>query len=346
MGIKALSRIEIGKETTAAGTAIAADVLLQAEGMMKDTQERVFPVEGSEFVFPTAESYIRKEGVEITIEDSPATTELLPHLLGMGVAGGVAAASDGSGNDSIYIYPFPILAANTAPDTYTVEGGDDAESGEASYCFATHLGLKWAAGEELQMSADLVGREWTDCAFTGTNPSITLHQLNRAKLYINDSGATGFFTQKTQTFMGFELDYPTGWKPIYSGDGLLTFTFPKFVGHKDDNAIVGVLTLEHNATGEAELNFARAGTIRLIKVVWEGDAVTTAGTLYSKHSVILDAAIQYTDVPALEDEDGNNMVALPFRVVYSHADATAIISGPSGTAAGGITVVNELAALP
>ena len=126
MGIKSLTRIEIGRETTA-GTACAADVLLQAEGMMKDDQERKFPAEGSEFVFPTALSYISKEGVTIKLDDSPAYSEILPHLLSMGVAGGVAAAADGSGNDLIYIYPFPITAANTTPNTYTIEGGDDQE---------------------------------------------------------------------------------------------------------------------------------------------------------------------------------------------------------------------------
>lgn len=343
MGIKALTRIEIGKETTA-GTAVAADVLLQAEGMMKDAQDRAFPVEGSEFVFPTAQSYLRKEGVTITIDDSPASSELLPHLLGMSIGGVTAAVADGSAY--AYIYPFPINAAPTTPDTYTIEGGDEAESGEAAYCFATHVGLKWAAGEELMMNADVVGRQWTDCAFTGTNPSVALHMLPKAKLYVDASGATGFNTQKTLTFMGFELDFPTGWKPVHSGDGELFYAFPKYVGNKDDNAITGILTLEHNATGEAELNFARAGTVRLVKVVFEGDAVTTAGSTYSKHSVIFDAAIQYTDVPELSDEDGNNQVALPFRVIYSVADATAVISGPSGTGAGGITVVNELSALP
>jgi hypothetical protein len=344
MGIKALSRIEIGRETTA-GTAVAADVLLQAEGMVKDAQDRAFPVEGSEFIFPTAQSYIRKEGVEITIDDSPVYSETIGHILGMGIAGGVAAASDGSGNDLIYIYPFPITAANTAPDPYTIEGGDDQESGEASYCFATKIGLKWGVGEELMFSADIVGRQWTDCSFTGTNPSVTLHALPKAKLYVNNSGATGIFTQKTQTFMGFALEIPTAWVPVYSGDGELFYTFPKFVGHKDKNAITGVITYEHDATGEAELNFARAGTIRLVKVVFEGDAVTTAGTLYSKHSVIFDAAIQYTDVPEPKDQDGNNTVALPFRVVYSVADATAIATAPSGTGAGGLVVVNELSAL-
>jgi hypothetical protein len=344
MGIKALTRIEIGRETTS-GTAVAADVLLQAEGMMKDDHERVFPEEGSENLFPTARSYIRKEGVTIKVDDSPAATELLPHLLSMGIAGGVAAAADGSGNDLIYIYPFPITAANTAPNTYTVEGGDDQESGEADYCFAEELGLKWAAGEELTMSASLRGRQWTDCAFTGTNPSVTLHQLTTAKLYVNSSGATGIFTQKTQTFMGFDLKIPTGWKAVHSGDGSLTFAFLKYIGQKGKGAITGVLTLEHDTIGEAELNFARTGAVRLVKVVFEGDAVTTAGTLYSKHSVIFCGAIQYTDVPALKDEDGNNLVALPFRVVHSEADSAAIIAAPTGTADGGLVVVNELAAL-
>jgi len=344
MGIKALTRIEIGRETTS-GTPVAADVLLQHEGMMKDDQERAFPVTGDEYVLPIGLSYIRKEGVVITLEESPASTELLPHLLAMGVKGGVTGSADGSGSDYIYIYPFPINAAPTAVNTYTIEGGDDQEAGEAAFCFAEELGLKWASGEELMVSATLRGREWTDAEFTGTNPSAALHFLPRAKIYVDDSGATGFNTQKTATFMGFELEYPTGMKAVHSGDGDLTFAFVKFVGLKDPG-ITGVITYEHDATGEAELNKARTGAIRLVKCIFEGDAFTTAGTLYSRHAVLFCGAIQYTDAPELDDQDGNNTVALPFRVVYSAADDTAIATGPTGTGAGGLVVVNALSALP
>jgi hypothetical protein len=346
MGIRALTRIEIGRETTAAGTPIAADVLLQAEGMARDAQERAFPFDGNEFLFPIGRSYIRKEGVEITIDDSPVTSEQFGHILGMGICGGVTKADDATGSAKIYVYPYPTTAANTTVDTYTIEGGDDQESGEASYCFATRIGLKWAAGEELQFNADIVGRQWTDCAFTGTNPSASLHHITTAKLYIDATGATGFNTQKTQTFMGFELDNPTAWMPVYSGDGALYYTFPKYVGQKEGYEITGTLTLEHDATGEAELNFARAGTIRLVKVVFEGDNCQTGGTTYSKHSVVWCGAIQYTEVPALEDNDGNNIVALPFKVIYSIADDTAVKTGPTATGAGGYVVVNELDALP
>jgi hypothetical protein len=344
MGIKALTRIEIGRETDS-GTAVAADVLLQAEGMAKDAQERVFVNGGDEFVLPIAYSYLRKEGVEITIEDSPLTTDQIPHILSMAVAGGVTGTQDGAGTAYTYIYPFPTTAAPTAPNTYTLEGGDDQESGECAYTHVRRLGLKWAAGEEWLWNADLFGRQWTDCAFTGTNPSTTLHVLNAAALYLDETTGTPGGTAKANTLMGFELDYPSPWIEKFTGNGEIYFDFLMFVGHKGDKEITGTLTLEHNATGEAELNFARAGTTRLLHVIGTGPAVTTSGT-YSKHSLYFSAAIVYTDVPELEDVDGNNTISLPFKVVYSAADATNLAAGITGSAAGGLVVVNELSALP
>ena len=61
MGIRALTRFRLAAHMTSC-TAVAVDILLQAEGSMKDDQERVFLFRVAQFPFPTALSYVRKEG--------------------------------------------------------------------------------------------------------------------------------------------------------------------------------------------------------------------------------------------------------------------------------------------
>ncbi len=332
MGVKVLRRIQIGIETTA-GTPVAATKIWQGEGLATDAQERQFPVQGDGYLFKTSRSYLSKEGGKVSLDETPVTTEQLPYLLAAGVENVTTPADDGSGSGKIYQYDFPTTTPNAAPAALTIEGGDDQDVGEIEYCTLEKLTLKYAAGEEMpwSMSADLFGRQWTDTSFTSLSPA-TVHEINTAKLYLDNSGGTIGATQKTSTFLGLEVEIPSNWKPVPTGDGALTFTFVKYVGHKD-NPIKGKLRLEHDATGDAEVAAARAGTVRLLRVVGEGAALTTAGTDYSKHTVIFSAAIQYDEVPELDDEDGNDVVELPFHVIYSDSITAQII------------VVNEAAAL-
>lgn len=319
---------------TTAGNAVAATIIWDGTGMMKDDQARQFPGDNVGLMAKTGRTYISKEGVTITLEDTPLTSEQLPYLLAMGVESVVAGVADSTGSGYVYQYDFPITTPNASPKTYTVEGGDNQEVGEAEYCYAEEITLKFAAGDDVPwaMGATLKGRQWTDAELTALSGTATLHYLTTAKLYIDTTLASIGTTQKTSTFLGAELTIPTNWKAVPTGDGAITYTFLKNVGHKD-NPVTGTLTLEHDTTGEAELNAARAGTLRYARIVGEGAALTTAG-VYSKHSVVIDGIVQYTDVSDLSDDDGDSTVALPFEW------------RATTTFAGQIKVVNELTTLP
>jgi hypothetical protein len=85
--------------------------------------------------------------------------------------------------------------------------------------------------------------------------------------------------------------------------------------------ITGDLMLEHDATGEAEIGYAQAETERKIRMQFLGSALTTAVS-WTYKTLRFNAAIMYTDAPAWDEQDGNNVVTLPFRVVY-YSGATA-----------------------
>lgn len=331
MSIKTLRQIQLGIETTS-GTAVDADWQVRAEGTLKDEHERVWPAEDIGYMQQSGRSFIAKEGASITIDETPATSELLAYLLSMCITKDEDGTADGGGGGKIYTFAMGSTAARAAPSTCTFEVGDDQRADEVEYAFVENMELSWAAGEPLNVSATLRGRQATDAEFTAVTPTAQ-HELTKAKLYLDATGGTIGSTQKTSTFLGCTLSIPSGWMPVYTGDGQLYFTFLKDVGHSTD-PITGTLVLEHDATGEAEIGFAKAGTTRLMKVIFEGDA-TTSGTDYTCHTFIAQAAIQYTDVPELSEQDGNDTLELPFKLIYSAADAQA----------GSFIVVNNLATL-
>ncbi len=334
MSTKALRKIQIGQETTA-GSEANASTVWRGEGSLKDSRERVFPPEDVGLLAPTTRSYVPKLGAAITLADTPMTFEQFPLLLAACLEGTVTGVADGPGGGKIYQYDFPATAAQTLK-TLTVEGGDDQREDVVTYCFAEQVSIKGASGESWQMGGTLQGWQAADGTFTAAIaiPTVEEALFGKSKLYIDASAGTIGTTQKTTTFLGFELTIPSGWKAMYTGDGNLYFSSIDFAGHKGDE-ITGTLTLKHDTAGEAEYVAARAGTLRLIRVLIEGTALSTAGSAYTNKTIRIDLAIIYTEVPELDDMEGIDTIALPFKVVYSSTDARF----------GQIIAVNSLAAL-
>lgn len=330
-GVKALRKIQLGVETTS-GTAVVATAVWRGEGVLKDEQAIEAVKEDVGFLVSQGRTYSPMVGATLEMDDTPATFEQLPYILAAGIENIVTGVADsGSGTGKIYEYNFPTTAANTTK-TYTIEAGDDQRVDEMEYAFVEEFTLSGAKGEAVEMSAKWRGRQASDAEFTGAIavPAVEEILFQKGKLYINDGGGTIGNTQKTSTWLGFKLTVKTGLQAMFTGDGNLYFTATKNVGYQAG----GVLTLEHDTTGEAEITAARAESVRLVRMLFEGSTLTTAGA-YSKKTLKIDMAIKYTEVPQLDDDDGDDVVSLPFEVVYSTAD----VLGAS------IIVVNSLTAL-
>jgi len=326
-GVKALRKIQLGQETTA-GTAVAATTVWRGNGVIKDAREIVIVEEDIGLFVGDGRSFVAKLGAALELEDTPATFEQLPYILSMGLMKDVDGSADGSGSGKIYTYNLSTNAQAT-PLTMTIEQGDNTRVDEMEYSFVTEWRLSGSHGEALQMGASVVGRQATDAEFTASVAIPTVEEIlfGKGKLYID--ATTMGTTLKSGTFLGFELTGDSGFRAVHTGDGNLYF-----YAHKQQKPkITGVLILEHDATGEAELNAARAETKRLVRMVFEGSALTTAGTAYTYKSLVIDAPIKYTEVPQVEDEDGDDVVRLPFEVLFD------------GTNNFQIVVVNQLSSL-
>jgi hypothetical protein len=162
-------------------------------------------------------------------------------------------------------------------------------------------------------------------------PTVEEILFNKAKLYIDDVGGTIGTTQKSNTFLSFDLDLNTGWKGQATGDGRLDFSFAKYTKAEWTLKV----TFEHDGTATAEKAKWIAKTPRLIRIKIEGSAFAVAGSVYTYKTLIIDVPGVWTDFSALENDDGNDTCTGTLRGGY---DVTAALGGR-------IVVVNSLSAL-
>lgn len=405
-GIKALSRIQLGKEATA-GTKVNATTLWRGEGTLKDDLLVVNPVEDIGIAIDTDRAYIPFKGGTLTLQSTPATFEQVGYLCAMGIKNVSTGSSDSTGSGYVYTYPLPTSTKNSV-QSYSIEAGDDRQAEFAQYGVVSNIKLSGKYKEAVMMSGTVLTRTVSPNSYTAATISststvslkdtaggftfstgqrveitgstdtgndkiysivtastaaltfstdttittfssgstITMEQtfttvsipaieeilFDKGKLYIDEVGGTIGTSQKSNTFLSFDLDLQTGWKGQLTGDGRLDFSFAKYT------KATGTLrvTFEHEGTAVAEKAKWRAKTPRLIRVKVEGGALTVAGSVYTYKTLIIDLAGVWTEFTALENDDGNDTVTGTLKFGY---DSTYASSGQ-------IVVVNELSALP
>lgn len=316
-GIVAGRKIAFGLEATA-GTPVAASKVWRGTGLIDDDMTIEWVDEYTGDYIGLGHSYVPLKHAIMNLDETTATFEQLPILLAACIEDKVAGSQTDGVGPYIYQYDIPITAAN-AIKTYTIEAGDNVRADEMEYSFVDEMTLSGAGGEAVMVAATLFGRQATDAEFTGAATVDTVEEIlfSKGRLYI-DTTTIGT-TIVTAGWLGFNLTIPSGWKEIVSGDGNLYFSALKFIGHKD-RKITGELILEHDDVGVAEVGFAKARTARKIRMTFYGNAVTTQGTtIYTWKMLNIDAVIKYTDVPELGDQEGDDIVTLPFEVIYDNS---------------------------
>lgn len=330
-GIKALRKIQLGRETTA-GTAVAATTIWRGMGTLDDTRETVFPPEDIGYLSGTDRSYVASVGGALDLEEVPATFEQLPHILEMSIMT-ATPVQDGAGSGRIYTYNFPTTSVPTIK-TYTVEGGDNQEAERMEYTFGKSFTLSGTSQEAWTMSASLEGRQIGLNAFTGALSVPTVEEMlfQRTKLYIDAIGGTFGTTLKSNTLLSASLEYESGIISKFTADGELYFSFHQ---HTMPTVTLGV-TFEHETTAAAEKVNWRAQTPRKIQLKTEGSALTSAGTTYTLKTMLINLAGKWSDFQKIGERDGNDIIEAEFTARYNATAATF----------GQIIVVNDLTALP
>ncbi|RMD64623.1 hypothetical protein D6833_04125 [Candidatus Parcubacteria bacterium] len=330
-GIKALRKIQLGRETTA-GTAVAATTIWRGMGVLDDQREVIFPEEDIGYLSGVDRTYIPKYLAGMTFEEVEATFEQLPHVFEAGIAT-ATPTQDGTGSGYIYTYTFPTTAANTIK-TYTIEGGDNQQAWEMEYSHVANFALSGVAGEAWKVSAEWVGRQATPTSFTGSVslPSVEEMLFSKTKLYVDDDSGTIGTTQISNTLLEANITVTTGLVPQFTADGNLYFSYLANVAPEVLLEVVFV----HNGSAHTERTNWINETARQVRLLCEGSALSTPGTSYSYKTAIFDMAGKWERFEPLDERDGSDVVSARFRARYN---STAALFAQ-------FVIVNELTSLP
>lgn len=331
-GVKALRKIQMGKETTA-GTAVAATTVWRGLGTIEDTREVVHADEDVGILMGTDRAYIPVLGGAIEFEEVEATYEQIMHIFEAGIKKVGTPVTDTGGSGKIYTYPFPTTSQNTV-QTYTIEAGDDEQAEEMEYSFVEKFTISGAPKEAVKISADWVGRQVTTTTYTGSisTPDVEEILFGDAILSIGSGSSTWYNAPEiTNTLLGFNLEVTTGRQGVFTGDNKY-FTFDKGVQPE----VTLEVTFEHNSAALNMKEFWRAKASTVVRLLFEGSALGTAGATYSKKSLIIDLVGKWEKFDKIDEMDGNDIIVGTLRARYNSTVGSA----------GRIIVVNQVATVP
>ena len=332
VGIRKLRRVQLGRETTTApGTQVDTTTYWRGPANGIEDQRAFNEVDEDVGVLTGLDrTYNASILGAIAFDASPLTVDQSPYIFNASMEVGSASA-DGSGSGQIWAYNMPSTT-QLAINTYTIEAGDNIQAESLTHSFVNDFTISGTGQEALMIAANWMGQQVANDSFTTTAAIPTEPEtivFNKGKLYIDPT--TIGTTQVTATLLSMEFNYTSGWTPIFTADGNLYFTGIKNIGPTAELT----LTMEHNATSVTEKTAWRNQTRRLVRLIWEGSALNTAGTTYTYKTFILDVKGKYTNVDVLGEENGNNV--LSFTLMGRANSLT--------TNGCDITVVNEKATL-
>jgi hypothetical protein len=314
-GVIPLSKVQIGREATL-GTAVDATDILRVEGAFLDDQREImFIPENVGVLVDVDRTAVPALAAAISIPDNVATFEQILHILEMGIRT-VSPSQDGAGSDYIYTYNLPTTAQLT-PKSYTIEGGDDQQAMVMEGVYCESFSIKGKVKEPIMFSANLIGRQTTNDTFTAALEIPTVEEMlfQKSKIYIGDV-ANGFGLVGdlfSDTLLGFTLNVNTGYVGRFTADGNLYYSYLKQVKPE----VTLELIMEHNAASVLEITDGRNQTTRAVRILTEGNAVTTPGTTYSKKTMILDLAGRYAAIPPIDNDDGSSILNFTLNGRYN-----------------------------
>jgi len=336
VGVRQLASFQLGVETTA-GTEVDASIIWRGPiTFPEDTMALKQPKEDVAIFGGTDRTYISQYSSKWPIGETEATFEQFPLLLTGSVKALTSGVADGSGSGKIYAYPVSTTSANTI-STFTLEAYDNIQEEQALCGFVKSWKLSGKGGSSdnaLMMSAELMGQQLAPGTKTGSLSLVPVEEMifSKCKLFIDAIGGTMGTTQKTNTFLAFDLSFDSGIKAVWTGEGAgLNYSFIKVSEPK----LTGSVLFEHDATSVAEKAIWRAQTPQLMRIQCLGTTLSTSGTTYSVKTLNLDMAMKFTKFDAIGEQDGNDICLGNFESKYN---ATAAQWAT-------FTVVNQLATL-
>jgi hypothetical protein len=312
MGSEMFRKVQYGKESTR-GTAVAATKMWMGTATIPKDREPLHPQDSLGLRARSARTEIMQLLADpITLAMENAYYQGLPLLFGTTLKGGVTATETTSSQQD-YAWDFsPSLTAAAAPDTLTLEIGDNDQNYEIEYVMGKTITIDFAFGENafLNISGEYFGRQVSKSTATAglTRPTITAINANTGKIWLDSAWASLGTTQKTGFLRSGNIQIATGNHPKFLGGGNRYFD-SHGEGYLD---ITGSLVVEGGAEAVSRFDDYQAGTHRAMRLAWTGPQIGTG----VNHKLQLDLFVAFDEViPLSAFADGNTLYAINWSAV-------------------------------
>lgn len=328
MGDRFFSMVQFGKEVkTTHGTPVAATRKLiggKVSAVTADRKPRV--IEENIGVRAMGSRMLHDQLlVSESISIAEGYFQALPVFFGCGLKGDITP-TETTPAQSDYLWDFtPSLASGVlnAPDSVTIEKGDDTQAFECEYAIfeRIHILGKVAQGADaaaVSIESQYFARQWTKTSFTGSIaiPTVTAMNAKLARFYLDTSWANVGTTEKANILRSFDIDILTGVHPAFSGSG------DKFFNKHKEGLISAQMSLtvegesDANAINDLFRTDPQALAVACIKI--NGPQIGS-GTPHQLHVAV---GGMFEDVTPLADEDrGNNLHTFVLTSLYDGTGA-------------------------
>jgi hypothetical protein len=342
MGHKALSKLQLGKETTA-GTLVAADTIWRGPfAGLKDGRNTEPVEEDIGIALKSSRRYSASLLAELSMPVTNLTPEQSPHVFEAGIKTVETGVADGSASSGyVYTYPFGTTAINSV-SSYSIESGDEDGAEVAEYMFVSGFTITAVKGESVKISSDWMGRQVAAQAFTGalSAPAVTEISVNSGVIYIDEpSGTMGATPISAGNIMEMTLTVKTGRVALHTADSGNLYFVEQYFNVDEFEATLELKWLWDTAA-IAEKAKWQSDTARLIRVEFTGEDYATpgTGTLFTggKSGIQISMPGSYDEFSALEHDEGKSIVTATLSGGYENESGEALE----------IVIASELAAIP
>ena len=326
MGEKVFRKMQFGIESAAAhGTAVAADTMLLGEHQPLTKDRAIELVE--EDIGVRAAGLRTRAGDTFLVTDTLRLPNLyfqaLPALLSCGLKGNITPAEQ-TPAQADYLWDFnPSMTASNAPDSMTLELGDDTQAYEREYLMFEGFRLSFdipqgAEAAPVALEGQYFARQNTATTFTpGLSLPTTENIVSKlVRYYRNVSWAAVGTTEKTGALRRADIQIMTGLHPKMMGGANRYFD----LHGQGAIGFVANFTFEGAAEADAiwDLQQVTQSALSVVRLEGAGAQIGTG----VNHKLTLDLGGYWHDVVPLSAEDkGNNLHSAILSNLYDPTGA-------------------------
>ncbi len=326
MGERAFTKMYYGKESAAAhGTQVAATRQIVGGTVSPITPDRKprYPEEDLGVRARAMRSVVDEYLVKDALNLNDGYFQILPMLFSIGLKGNITPTEQTAGQGDYLWTHTPSLTGSNAPDSITLEKGDDVQAFEAEYAMCERIRISGQISQDggdspVSIAAELFARQWTPTTFTGaiSIPTVTPMNAKLARFYLDTSWAGVGGTEKS-ILRGFDIDIITGVYPVFLGSAVRTFathaeSYPE---------MLATFTFEGNSDADTIFDAFQSQALAVARLKITGPLIGTGVA----HSLTLDMGGTWEEVTPLGSvEKGNNLHAALLHGYYDLTGAKTI----------------------